>query len=516
MCAEKRIDQFLEQARKGSKRWNQWIANYPDGPADFSGVDFRADDNRDINFAEFVFPRGACFADATFGGVPNGQVPKEIDDDYTKIRPKGGACFVGAKFGGPAIFGGATFGDNALFRRAAFDNEADFNDAVFGEGASFRRATFSNDARFRCRSIGAYADFFGITVSGYADFYATRFGPRCTFRQARFSADVSFTSTTFLGHTDFAHSRLRGDLLEVDRCHFYGDVDFSNSEVRDINSSDAVYYSSFDLSGTRKENRPDSGVFEILDFSGAEFRQTADFSGRSFQDSADFSGARFDQPPDFRDTQNHDQFDWTETGFRFFGQLKLSRWILKIPYWSCDPALVTRIRRLRKIAEEIHAQDSERDLFILQRKAERGVLWAIWWRGGKEKIWRTPISWYGGALRPLWLTILMALYQGLSNCGRSAILPLIWIGALIVGFRYFVYPPHVTETSESAALWSFTAANTFPFFGMSRQAYATTTHTLFNGDLPHVVYQWTIVQSVIGTILLFLAALALRNHFKVQ
>ncbi len=55
------------------------------------------------------------------------------------------------------------------------------------------------------------------------------------------------------------------------------------------------------------------------------------------------------------------------------------------PGAATNSETITHLRRLRGVAKEIHAVDAERDLFILERQAERGILWRDWWHGG----WRT-------------------------------------------------------------------------------------------------------------------------------
>jgi len=50
----------------------------------------------------------------------------------------------------------------------------------------------------------------------------------------------------------------------------------------------------------------------------------------------------------------------------------------------------TRLRRLRRLAKEIQAVDAKRDLFILERMAERGIAWSAWWANAKAPLGSSP------------------------------------------------------------------------------------------------------------------------------
>ena len=167
--------------------------------------------------------------------------------------------------------------------------------------------------------------------------------------------------------------------------------------------------------------------------------------------------------------------------------------------------------------KEIHAVDAERDLFILERQAERGILWRNWWRGG----WRSRLTaWW----RPLISTTLMFLYRWSSNCGRSVWLPVFWLGASNVGF-YHPYKLLIQHSpndaaSISRALFDLTFASAIPFGATSRPAFQSAVKTLFESDglidIPWQIQAASAAQGITNLVLLFLLGLALRNHFKVK
>ena len=127
---------------------------------------------------------------------------------------------------------------------------------------------------------------------------------------------------------------------------------------------------------------PEAGTyFRSISFSQARFLGRASFDERDFRREANFSASSFAVPPDFRATEHCENLDWTEVRFSFGCYLRLGRFTIPVRGWTTQNDTVTRLRRLRGIAKEIHAVDAERDLFILERQAERGILWHNWWRG---------------------------------------------------------------------------------------------------------------------------------------
>jgi hypothetical protein len=99
----------------------------------------------------------------------------------------------------------------------------------------------------------------------------------------------------------------------------------------------------------------------------ARFDGEADFSNRGFQ-LADFTNACFYWPPNFDNVIGASQIDFTGAHFFF---VPAGRWL----HWTENSRIPVRLRALRKIVEETKNHDLERDLYIEEREAERGVKW---------------------------------------------------------------------------------------------------------------------------------------------
>jgi hypothetical protein len=314
---------FLDLASKGKNAWNTWRRD----PANkyervtFAGVDFSEAPRDQIDFSGFDFGDFADFSRCKWRGV--GWL--EIGADLKKFSP-GRACFTGAAFGGWASFAGAVFGRGARFAGAAFGNSACFTGAAFGAGASFAGAAFGAGASFAGAGFDDVASFAGAAFGDYASFAHTFFKGRVEFtgKSEQWGRDVA------LGMDDKARAAF---------------------EKR--------HKDSWETTGSRLDR------FLTISFSRARFDGIAVFSGRSFEKTADFTNARFYYPPDFDATTHASRIDFTAAHIGF---VPLGR-----RAWTKDAQIPVRLRRLRKFAEDTKNHDLARDLYIEERKAERGL-----------------------------------------------------------------------------------------------------------------------------------------------
>jgi hypothetical protein len=101
----------------------------------------------------------------------------------------------------------------------------------------------------------------------------------------------------------------------------------------------------------------------------------------------------------------------------------------------------------------------------------------------------------------------IAIYGSLSNYGRSYVRPLVGFFMLsAVGAEVFF---HFDARTYSEAL-GLSVANTLSVFGFSQ---------LFNlsiDNLPSSLKVFVAVQTIVGTILLFLVGLGIRNKFRMK
>lgn len=557
---------YLRLARLGVKTWNQWVSGQipsweqrqlahqlilealpsPSHPIQFGGVDFSSPENQGIRFtqsgasnSEFArFPKGAVFSGARF--------------------PKGFG-FQRVQFGGPADFSGVEFLNDADFSGADFQGAVDFSGARFNGHAQFPAVAFHNSVKFHEAVFLGTADF---KTSGFAvdtDFSWALFEGVSTFSGAKFQELSIFTGSRFLGTVNFSGGNFQ-DGAQFDECRFAEEADFSNRVFRQkasfigarfdkparfdgaVMGEVAVFdQATFADLASFKAGNQNAAFFHDTFFAESRFEGLADFSGREFKGPVSFRGGRFAEPPEFASTKGHERIDPVEMRIGISGhgpgllpwkkardwveRFKPRWWAVRlggdprVEGWTVDSDKLARIRRLRKIMADIHSGDQERDLFVLERKAERGVLlqrWRDWKKDGRKG--QTPL-WPYGPILLLWL------FDLLSDCGRSAKRPLGWFGAKLLAF-WFLYlwlvdrPMCMTTGQFREDVASFALGHALPFVGSLNPARDAALRRLFEDgaklDVPFGIELISSGQSILGALLLFLVLQAVRNHFRLK
>ncbi|MBM3567700.1 MAG: pentapeptide repeat-containing protein [Alphaproteobacteria bacterium] len=561
-------------------------------PVNLSSVDFRRTENEAIRFrgAQFGFAAnlsGAQFgvwanlSGAQFGFAANlsgAQFGHEAD--LSGARFSYSANLSGAQFGDGADLSGAQFGDDANLSCAKFGNFADLSGAQFGERANlsgawfgFRAglssARFGDSANLSGAQFDLRANLSGAKFGNLADLSGARFGNGADLSGARFGDYADFSGTIFLGFARF-------NSAEFHNCQFRG---WTESEwkqfVENMRRENPTGNDAWEKEIMRREDSESYRTLPDMDFTGARFNGTINFSGRKLNGALSFRDAVFKQPPEFGDAENLHRIDMVGTTFRARDPAKDLPWFIPKGMridWTKDSLKLTRIRRLRAIMETNAAHDTARDLFVLEKHAERGAFHA----SGRH-----------GAL--IASSFMLGIYWLLSDCGRSVMRPMLWLGAVILGFAAFydskniamfdhwgvlwalslvaVYVPFVRRPPFTRGKWSwenriatmivlltvggiaihgagqfppspliahdvenakkaealidFALLNSVPIAGPAGESYKTVTKNLglrdFDGDLdlPFGMRLWVLSQQIVSGVLLFLIGLGLRNRFRI-
>jgi hypothetical protein len=218
-----------------------------------------------------------------------------------------------------------------------------------------------------------------------------------------------------------------------------------------------------------------------------------------------------------------------------------------VRYWTSEIDVVRRLKRIRSVARESDDLDLERTVFALQRIAERALFWRLWWdkvidpwivpsvqlqadreamqrhlgeNTGKTKVekekhrerLRTSLrNAVTGIWHPMGLTIMATLYSIFSDFGRSIVRPTISF-ILILFLSAHWYSIHADPKATYDEYLTFSLANAFPFNPTMREI----TSKLFPNGVPSEVAMFSIGQTMLESIALFLIVLALRNHFRLR
>jgi uncharacterized protein YjbI with pentapeptide repeats len=524
---------FLDLAANGKEAWNAWRrepAN-KDVRVIFAGVDFSGMPRDRIDFSGFEFGDRADFSRCGWQGA------------YHLAFARDRARFTGAVFGNVADFTGAMFG-----------NVADFKGAIFGSSANFTGAVFGNVADFKGAIFGSYANFTGVTFDN-GNFTSATFDGQAIFTGVSFGGTAKFTGATFGGIAYFSQAHFKG------RVEFVGKTE--EQWTRDIASANTMLGMEVQAALKRRHEeswlRYGSGPDRFLDisFARARFDGVATFSGRSFEHIADFTNSHFYSPPNFDNVTNASRIDFTRAHIGFAPRGKPLHWteLSRIPIL---------LRTLRKIAEETKNHDLERDLYVEERKAERGVNWRQLldelrnapeelkknlkdideqqrevWSNWRHRVRAHIANVFGIAVKIarlfthlFWIAVISA-YWALADYGRSFARPLAWlfVSVFIFHFGYALILAPLKQKVDPAnkdyydqAVWMLALGNAVPFVGHLSIDAGIKDSLYCPGDVcgerspipPLGVQVLVIVQNVVSIALIFFFGLALRNYFKIK
>ncbi len=527
------------------------------GMAKFVGAKF----GHKVNFSAANFGDSANFACATFGVVV----------DLSGVIFGGSACLVDARFDGAVNLSGATFGDSANLSRTNFGADADLTQVNFGIDANLRGVTFESGSDlseikfgdrpvFACATFGTgiylldsifgfnadfsvatferYVVLSGATFGTSTKFTGATFGDRVDFSGARFGHNTTFTGAIFGVAADFSGARFRG-AVNFDAC--------SETEWDELLSNYLPFLASWSEDRRQKylqvpedlsEAKPDS--FLDVKFDAAQFYETADFSRRRLIGRLDFTRARFGEPPVFNGCEGAQNIGLYGTKIRFRGSITLRirkgrslvTWPIPVQGWTTSSETALRLRALRKLAEDNKNHDLERDLYIEERKAERGIFWQQYRREG----WRGILRLVSHAF-----SIIVTLgYALLADYGRSFTRPLAGLVISVFVFHWayaslLIVPTDPGRLNEfHRAAWAFAISNAVPFLSaltLERDVKLT----LLCGDqpidasaaqqrsapqcipVPSGRFQLLVlVQSTFSALCVFFVALALRNYYRLK
>ena len=248
---------------------------------------------------------------------------------------------------------------------------------------------------------------------------------------------------------------------------------------------------------------------DYASFGAAHFKRTADFSAAHFEGSANFGAAYFEGPANFSDGNFKAATTFDRVAFAWpplFHQAKPHQ---DTSFHEADFDVARAVvndnaarawQRLKVIMNGLHAHDQELRFFAYEMSV-------------RGRMARWPVNW------------LYALYEGLSDYGRSMGLPVVWLAMLTVVFGLAYHgildqPNRSDRAQFREDVASFTLGNVLPAVGGLNPARRALYTRLFdNGrgiDIPFGIELLMIVQASLGIVLFFLLSLAIRNRFRIK
>jgi hypothetical protein len=209
---------------------------------------------KNYDFRGWVFPCDAVLPIRYFDG-PVRLGFATFRAGYGSMSP---AVLQSVTFHGLADFESATFEGVVSFSGAKFQGEARFELATFQDWAGFFGATFEREAGFGCATFVGTAGFGGATFQGEADFGGATFQGAGRFGEAMFQGEADFGRATFQGEarfvgqgdnrvfsdshdTDFTEGRFEQPKKVQLRHVYLGRALFVGADVREVDFTDVEW-----------------------------------------------------------------------------------------------------------------------------------------------------------------------------------------------------------------------------------------------------------------------------------
>ena len=419
----------------------------------------------------FVFQQTAMFAGATFFGY---------------------AFFEDITFAKGAYFFDVIFTQGATFNNTNFEQFANFSNTRFELNASFFKTTF-NGPSFRCATFIEIANFEESKFNGFTDFRNTTFCKDVNFSKNEFNSEIRFGSTSFEGNSNFKKTQFK------DQCRFENEQDETTKEwLKETLFSKAVNFENAQIDNV--------GHFERVKFNG----ETPNFLG---VDNAKtllvFSGDEY-----------FNKEDTTEVAVKRIGQLKR----LADEQGQTDQALMFN-------AFELNAKRAQAKLKIKSIPKLKKLGNSDFWFANATYLY-DKFSDYGRSFtRPLlaYLALMLVtwviaighgLWASMDACEREG-----W-NVYEQLYRDQVSCPVVATAGEQKipltvprAAFEYTAyraSGVLDFVDADKQTIAVA-NRLFNQPIePMWMRIWGVLKAIASAALLFLAALGLRNKYRIK
>lgn len=351
-------------------------------------------------------------------------------------------------------------------------------------------------------------------------------GDQIDFAGLMFPWEVRFDDAQFHGHADFHLAEFYGE-ASFWRAQFHRNADFDYTQFSSASFSDAHFHGGAFFNDAHFKNANFGAVQFHGDavFSHAEFHGDAFFDSSSFESAAWFDNALFYSRAVFTAIKSGGAFDLGDAQFSkvpAFNQadFKQAPDLDKIripprPFWrGSDEKLIPQYRALKRLA--VQGYDYERE-----HMAFKGEL--------RSRRWTTDKWWHPSLL-------LGILYDGVADCGRSIIRPLVaW--AIVVALFSALYLAYAgvpvsswqnTCASSPMQKWeravSLSMSVGVPLIGNSRTEEVRLFYDCISQQLATPVTSMVplsanvlqVIELVLSATLIFLFLLALKNQFKIK
>jgi uncharacterized protein YjbI with pentapeptide repeats len=427
-----------------------------------------------------------------------------------------------------------TFVSNVNVNDFMFTSDANFNCATFTRGANFENATFSGHANFDNTTISGGA-IFDSAVFGNVSFNKSKFiGTHLSFSKTTFEEKVFFRAVLFPQQPTSSNN------MSFESAKFKSGVEFSDCSITCLSYfTDAhIYHGAKFKNVIFKENC----TFNRANFfpkwgNTARTRYTglgADFTKTQFESDVDFSECVFDIPAYFIETQfNGDvAFDYVEFNcdVRFFSTKFLGGSFFNDTKFTGEGA--KRLGQMKRMAEDNGHTDTALNFNALELEHKANADDAGFWFKLLTKSYGIFSDYGRSFTRPLccYVVLLIATfcialaqaeYFSVKDCKR-------FNGQIFTNLnrKQIECEPVILKNGDSnGTMTGWRAAGEYMLyravgvldFADSDKKTTDVANRLFGQDHePWWMRIYGILKAIASTALLFLAALGLRNKYRIK
>ncbi|MEL7274446.1 MAG: hypothetical protein AAGK33_13545 [Pseudomonadota bacterium] len=369
-------------------------------------------------------------------------------------------------------------------------------------------ANFAGDISLDNSFIGDWVWLQSVTVGGNVSLDGTEVGARLRLDQAKLDGNLSLDGVRVGDELLLINTEVQGDIW-LDQAKIGGDARFVGLKVgEDIWLHRAKVMGNLLISSTNLRNNATllASNMQVKGNLSIHLKHNGGFKCQrlSVYGTSIFSGSRFEQVPDFRNAMFERPPEVADMKVPLPAMKRTSLFCFATAKDSDD---VARFRKLKAMALAANDHEKDGEFFAKEMIAKRGI---------------ETTTFFG--------LLFNSLYWTLSNFGQSFMRPMAWLGASLAFFTALYAALATTALGFSKAL-EFGAihaiknltpvVSTIVRFGAKPKDYVSVYDKRFDAlvtnDAP---VGWIIVlsygQAFIGTVLLFLLLLALRNKFRLK
>lgn len=388
----------------------------------------------------------------------------------------------------PVIFSWTKFYNRVSFEKSTFNKNADFVGAIFLQQANFANAYFLNQVNFNNAAIDGYADFSNINFEKTALFSQIHFEESANFSKSKFTEVGVFNGTNFNSFANFSN------VIFLDRANFQSTTFNIFANFRNVEFNQQCEFNNI-FNDNIKKWLPETFFNGHVDFENTTFKNVGHFERVQF--------AKF--IPSFLGV------DTATTRLEFSGDKYFAK-------TDISEDAIKRLGLLKRLADE-HGQTDQALMFNaleLRAKAKQPNAGIV-------------------------LKITTALYEKASNYGRSFTKPIFWYAVLIClsalfAMIYSTYsdsppqkqqvlckpikdqpPPLKLPYGRAVVEYAmFRAGGLIDFTDTGKQNNAVNCRLFEEPIEPPLMRAWGIFKGIASMALLFMAALGLRNKYRIK